>query len=271
MIVSNRPSNRPCVKEQGVAAAVARDIVLADGAAWAVPEEVPVALVYNRRNYAVMLATPDNLGDFAIGFSLAEGIIHNAGEIEAIEIVSQESGTDLHITLNAERLERFDLIQRRRNLPGRAGCGLCGLENAESLTAPLPPIADRAIEISLVALATAMAALPDWQPLNARTRSVHAAAWADADGKLLTSREDVGRHNALDKLIGALARDERDASKGFVVMSSRCSYELVEKAARAGLPAIATLSAPTAFAIRKAREARITLYARSKGRFVRVT
>ena len=270
MIVSNRPNSGPVITEQGVAAAAATDLVLADGAGWAVPEEVPVAFVYNRRNHAVMLGTPDNLADFAIGFSLAEEIIRHPGEIETIEIVHQEVGIDLHITLNAERLERFDLIQRRRTLPGRAGCGLCGLDNAESLTRPLPPIADRAIELSPDALAAAMAALPAWQPLNARTRSVHAAAWATSGGEVLAAREDVGRHNALDKLVGALARDGRDTTDGFVVMSSRCSYELVEKAARAGLPAIATLSAPTAFAIRKAREARIALYARSSGHFVRV-
>ncbi len=269
--MSNRPNNGPVISEQGVAGPVAADVVLDDGTEWAVPEETPVALIYNRRNHAVMLATPDNLADFAIGFSLAEGIIRDINDVEAVETVYQPAGIDLHITLGAERLERFDLIQRRRNLPGRAGCGLCGLENTESLTSPLSPIADCAVEINPGALSVALSALPDWQPLNARTRSVHAAVWANSDGKVLTSREDIGRHNALDKLIGALARNGQDMSEGFVIMSSRCSYELVEKAARAGLPAIATLSAPTALAIRKAREARIALHARSGGHFVRVT
>ncbi|RKQ96208.1 formate dehydrogenase accessory sulfurtransferase FdhD [Maricaulis maris] len=269
--MSNRLNNTPVIHESGEAAATASDVELADGTRWAVPNEVPVAITYNRRNHAVMLATPADLADFAIGFSLSEGLVRQAGEIEAIEIIHQPLGVDLHITLNAERLERFDLIRRRRTLPGRAGCGLCGLENAESLTAPLPRVADTPADVTEAALATAFATLADWQPLNARTRSVHAAAWAGCDGSILAAREDVGRHNALDKLVGALAHTGQDMFDGFLVMSSRASYELIEKAARAGMPALASLSAPTLLAIDRAKQANIRLYAASRGRFVAVT
>ncbi|WP_291843435.1 formate dehydrogenase accessory sulfurtransferase FdhD [Maricaulis sp.] len=269
--MSNPPNSRPAITETGTAAAMSCDVRLADGDVWALAEEVPVAIVYNRRNHAVMLATPADLTDFAIGFSLSEGIIRDPSEIEAVEIVHQTIGVNLHITLNPERLERFDLVSRRRNLPGRAGCGLCGLENVESLTAPLEPVVDTHIEPNPEALARALDELSHWQPLNVTTRSVHAAAWADLSGQIIAAREDVGRHNALDKLIGANAVTGRAPADGFLIMSSRCSYELVEKAARAGLPAIASLSAPTAFAVRKATEARISLYARKGNAFVRVT
>ena len=268
--MSNPPNSRPAITATGTIAATSREVTLAGGGTWSLAEEVPIAIVYNRRNHAVMLATPADLGDFAVGFSLSEGIIHDPSEIEAIEFIHQDFGIDLHITLNPERLERLDLVSRRRNLPGRAGCGLCGLENAESLTSPLEPVADACIKLEPAVLARALGDLTDWQPLNAATRSVHAAAWADLDGQIVAAREDVGRHNALDKLIGANALAGRDPADGFLMMSSRCSYELVEKAARAGMPAIASLSAPTGFALRKAAEARIALYARSGGTFVAI-
>jgi formate dehydrogenase accessory protein FdhD len=237
---------------------------------WRVPEESPVAFIYNGRNYAVMLATPADLADFAIGFSLTEQIVDGVSEIEAVDIHQEERGVDLRITIAPAALQRLDLRQQRRNLVGRAGCGVCGLENAETFFAALPKVADAPVSIAEAALSRALASLPSHQPLNALTRTVHCAAFADGMGEIHYAREDVGRHNALDKLIGVLARGGVDPKDGFVAVSSRCSYEIVEKAARAGLRAVLSLSAPTAFAIRKAEEAQIALYVRAGGAAVSV-
>jgi formate dehydrogenase accessory protein FdhD len=237
---------------------------------WYVPEEIPVAFIYNRRNYAVMLASPSDLEDFAVGFSLTERVVEGADEIEAIDIHQNERGVELHIRIGAGRLERLDARQQRRNLVGRAGCGVCGLENAEVFFKTLPRIGDRALELAPEAISRALSEFPACQPLNEKTRTVHGAAWAGLDGAIRLAREDVGRHNALDKLLGALALAGADMGAGFVLMSSRCSYEIVEKAARLGVRAVAAISAPTAFAIRKAKEANITLYARRGAAFLRV-
>ena len=266
----NPPNNRPPVVEHGDPPAPFVRARLGDGDSWSVPAEIPVAIVYNGRNYAVMLATPADLGDFAIGFSIAENIVAGPDGIEEVSIAYRPEGADIHITLTRDRLERLDLVQRRRNIAGRAGCGLCGLDNADTFIQPLPRVRETRQRIAGNALRHALAALPGHQPLNAETRTVHAAAWVGTDGEIIDVREDVGRHNALDKLIGANMRAGRDASAGFVLMSSRCSYELVEKAARAGIGALASISAPTAFAIRKAREANITLYARTGGDFAEI-
>lgn len=246
----------------GTPPAAQRSVTLSNGADWAVPEETPIAFVYDRRNYAVMLATPADLADFATGFSLTEGIIDTPADIEALDIHHLAQGTDLRLQLNERCQQRLDLRQRRRALPGNAGCGLCGIENAEEFFAPLKPVAATPRLIDAVVVERAFAELADHQPLYAATYTVHAAAWAGPDGGILIAREDVGRHNALDKLLGALALAQADFTTGFVVMSSRCSYEIVQKAARMGVGAIACLSAPTAFAIRKAQEARIAIHVR---------
>ncbi|NNC38891.1 MAG: formate dehydrogenase accessory sulfurtransferase FdhD [Acidimicrobiales bacterium] len=230
---------------------------------WHVPEETPVAFVYNKRNYAVMMATPDDLVDFAIGFSLSEQVVDTAHQIKAIDIQHSERGVDFRIDIDQQRLERLDIIQRRRNLVGSASCGLCGLENAETLFEPLPRVSDKFLTLTTEAVSLALESLRNHQRLNAKTHTVHGAAWADLSGSIAYTREDVGRHNALDKLIGCMALKEVDLTSGFVVMSSRCSYELVEKASRFGIPAMVTISAPTSFALAKAREAKISLYARS--------
>lgn len=249
------------VRSFGAPPPVDREIGLAgDGASWRVPEETPVAFIYNGRNYAVMLATPADLADFAIGFSLAERIASSPGEIEAIEIHQSDNGVDLRLTISAPALARLDLRQGRRNLVGRAGCGVCGVENSEIFFEELPIVAGGALRLADDALLRAAHTLAEHQPMNARTRTVHAAAFATGSGDIVLAREDVGRHNALDKLIGARARQGAAMGEGFVVMSSRCSYEIVEKAARAGVRAVLSLSAPTAFAIRKAHEADIALY-----------
>lgn len=239
------------------------------GKSWSVPTESPVAFVYNRRNYAVMLATPASMEDFAVGFSLTERVVDAAEEILSVDIHQSARGVELHIAIAPEKLERLDIRQQRRNLAGRAGCGVCGLENAEVFFETLPRADGEATEVAPDALVTALGQLPDWQPLNQITRTVHAAAWASLKGEILLAREDVGRHNALDKLLGALARSGADRSAGFVLMSSRCSYEIIEKSARLGVRAVASVSGPTAFAIAKAREANIALYCRDGNGFVR--
>ena len=231
---------------------------------WDVPEETPVAFVYNRRNYAVMLATPADMTDFAIGFSLTERVIKSPTDIEQLEVQYSTNGIDLFFRIDEACLLRFDALARRRNLVGTAGCGLCGLENADSILAPLKPVADVPGEISKVALERAMKSFADLQPINQRTKSVHGAAWVNQGGKIKLVREDVGRHNALDKLIGAMALDGIVTADGFLLMSSRCSYEIIDKAARSNIPAILSLSGPTAFALTKARQANITIYARDK-------
>ena len=239
-------------------------VASADGAsvAWHVPEETPVAVVYNRRNYAIMMTTPRDLVDFGIGFSMSEQVTSCLADIEALDILYTEYSADLRFQLTPERLERLDIVQRRRNLLGAAGCGLCGIDNADTFFQRLPVVSDAKVDLDPRAVSRAFASLFDHQPLNRITRSVHAAAWARPDGEIVLAREDVGRHNALDKLLGALARCDTGVGDGFAVMSSRCSYELVEKAARAGVAAMAFVSGPTGLALRKAQQANMALYAR---------
>ncbi len=249
------------VKTTGAPPPTDNEIAISNGGAWLIPEETPTAIVYNRRNYAVMLATPQDMLDFAVGFSLTEKVIDDVSDIRALDIHYTKRGVDLRVSIDDDRLERLDIRQRRRTLPGNVGCGLCGLENADALFEPLAPVTPTKISIDGNVIEKAFGSLGAYQPINARTRSVHAAAWANFNGDILELREDVGRHNALDKLLGALALKKADMESGFVVMSSRCSYELVQKAAVCGVTALASISAPTLFALRKATEAKMTLYA----------
>ena len=259
------------VRRLGEAPPLHRSISLGDSAAqWLVPEETPVAFVYNRRNYAVMLATPSDLADFAAGFSLTEETAASLDEILSLDIHYTERGADLRISLADAALERFDLRRQRRSIAGVSGCGLCGLESADRLFEPLPASNATPMDVSLAAVNRAMDALRVRQPLNERTRSVHAAAWVGPDGDIAFVREDVGRHNALDKLLGALALGGGDPAAGFVLMSSRCSFELVDKAARRGVRALASLSAPTGFAIDRARQARVALFAQGDDGALRI-
>ncbi len=250
------------VTVRGEPAQTAMSVRAGDGD-WFIPEEVPIAFVYNRRNYAVMMGTPNDLLDFAVGFSLTEEIIQSPEEIKSLEIILSNKGADLRFKISDEAVEKLDITQRRRNMVGSASCGLCGLENVDTLFKTLSPVAKTRRELSDAAMRKSIAELSEHQPINAKTRSNHAAAWADLSGTILMAREDVGRHNALDKLLGAMALSRVDVQSGFVIMSSRCSYEIVEKAGRRGVTALLSVSGPTAFALRKAREANMAIYARS--------
>jgi len=228
-----------------------------------VAEEVAVALVYNGVSHAVMMATPCDLEDFARGFSLTEGIVARPSEIYDIEVEDvpvNRTGQGIEVKLEIAAQRMMALQERRRSMAGRTGCGLCGVD---SLGAALRPVAvsQTTEPVSRAAIARAMAALPAQQKINRENGATHAAGWSDADGNLIAVREDVGRHNALDKLAGAVAKSGAARPGGFVVVTSRCSYEMVQKAAAAGAAAIAAVSAPTSLAITTAEQAGIALVA----------
>ncbi len=236
--------------------------VLADGGERRLTREVaierPVAVEFNGIGYAVMMATPADLIDFAYGFALAERLVDSAAEIVAAETHETERGTVLRITLVTARAER--ILDRVRHRVSESSCGLCGIENLDAALRPIPAVTARATA-PREAIFAALAAMRGHQPLNAATGAVHAAMACDAAGAVRLAREDVGRHNAFDKLIGAMARAGQGWDGGFALLSSRCSYELVEKAAIAGCPMLVTVSAPTSLALARAAEAGLTLVA----------
>ena len=232
---------------------------------WHVPEEAPVALIYNGLTFAVMLASPQDLHDFITGFSLTEGIVDRPTDISKIELHERRQGIDVHVTISARCFERLTLRQSRRSMEGRTSCGLCGIDSAERLFESLPKVAEHKKALDAAIVAKALASLEKMQPLRTLNRSAHGAAFVNGEGVVMLVREDVGRHNALDKLIGALARDGLNADEGFVLMTSRASFEIVEKAARSGVTALVALSAPTGFATRRAAEANMTLANASGG------
>lgn len=219
-------------------------------------EETPVALVYNGITHAVMLASPHELADFALGFSLSENIIGHAREIFDIDIIVHDDSVEVAMRIDGAAFNR--LKQTRRMRTGRTGCGLCGIESLHQFSRPVP-VVPHCRRFAVSALQRAMAALPQHQHLHQLTGAAHAAAWADADGTLMLVREDIGRHNALDKLIGAMARAGLPAEQGFCVLTSRASYEMVQKAALAGMGMVAAVSAPSALAVRLAQQADVTL------------
>lgn len=227
-----------------------------------VPEECPVALVYDGTTAAVLMATPADLSDLARGFSLTEGIIRDTGEIEELTVVPSSEGIELRLWLRPDAGRQ--LKERRRHLVGPTGCGLCGIDSlreaGRSIRAVQHPTCLRPDQIG-----TAIATLAESQPLNHRTHATHAAGFFEPDGSTMTVREDVGRHNALDKLAGALAMDGTSGYAGAVILTSRISVEMVQKTAAIGAGIIVGMSAPTALAIRTAEAGSITLVGIARG------
>jgi len=214
------------------------------GRVW-VPE-APVALEFNGLAYAVMMATPAEIEDFATGSALTEGLATTCADITDLAVAEVELGWIVRAALSGLGIDK--LQDRVRARVAESSCGLCGIENLAEVARPLPPVAAHAA-ISPAAIFTALASLRDHQPLTRATGAAHAAAWVDAEGAIGMVREDVGRHNALDKLVGAMARAGQDLSPGFVLSTARCSYEIVEKAVRAGATTLACVSLPTSLAV----------------------
>ena len=229
-----------------------------------VGQEWPVALVFNGISHAVMMCTPRDLEAFAVGFAISEGIVERGSDIRDIEVIFHREGVALpyaQVELTIVQQAFVELKERRRALAGRTGCGVCGIESIDLLDLAPERVPDTGFLARLAPDAIARAAheLPSHQALTRMTGGLHAAAWCDAQGAISLAFEDVGRHNALDKLIGRLVLDRIDATDGFVFLSSRASYELVRKAARVGIPMVATISAPSSLAIAIARQAGIRL------------
>lgn len=221
-----------------------------------VAEEVPVALVYNGISHAVMLATPADLEDFVLGFSLTEGIVTCVKEIYGCDVVEAENGIRIEMDIASERF--LHLKERRRNLAGRTGCGLCGTDSL-SQAVKMPPRVDGNPSFSAAMIHKAFRKMDEIQLLKKQTGATHAAAWLDGEGNVEIIREDVGRHNALDKLVGALYRQGMDRSRGAALVTSRASYEMVQKCGAAGIGMLAAVSAPTALAVRIADAIDLTL------------
>ena len=223
-----------------------------------VPVEMPIAISFLGLGYAVMMATPSNLEDFGIGFARAERLIESIGDVEAVSIEQSEGGILLNLELVPARHD--GLFGRVRHRVGESSCGMCGIANLDQALRPLPRVATPPT-VNRADLFAALETVREHQPLNRQTGAVHAAALFSRDGNLVAVREDVGRHNAFDKLVGHCLREAIDPGAGFVLLTSRCSYELVEKAALAGVSLLVTVSAPTSLAIERAQQAGLTLIA----------
>lgn len=225
-----------------------------------IAQEVPVALVYNGISHVVMMASPTDLEDFAVGFSLSEGIVEQVAEIYDINVRFDPSdlvaGIEVNLTIAAQR--QMVLKKRRRNLTGRTGCGLCGAESLQEVMRPVARVTAQPLAGS-DAVERAVSALTQHQPLQALTGAFHGAAWCDLQGNILQLREDVGRHNALDKLLGYLWVTQTALDRGFVLVSSRASYEMVYKSSRCGISTLVAVSAPTHLALKLAQDAGLNL------------
>jgi FdhD protein len=223
-----------------------------------IPEETAIAVTYNGGTYAVMMTTPQDLEDFALGFSLSEGVINSATDIDSLDVVHLDDSVELRMWLTRQRADR--LRERRRRMAGPTGCGLCGIESIAEAMRPTANIG-HGRQFSPQQIMVAMEGLPSRQKLNIETRAVHAAAFWNVSRGIVALREDVGRHNALDKLSGALALASIAAREGIVLLTSRVSVEMVQKTAAIGAPVMVSVSAPTALAVRVADAAGITLAA----------
>jgi FdhD protein len=226
--------------------------------------EAPVALVFNGISHAVMMATPQDLEDLALGFALSEGLIHSRAECRDVEVHRHAEGFEVQMEIAPGAFAAFK--QRKRTMEGRTGCGLCGVESLQQLALQaLPRVQQHGAPVLPAHIQRAFAGLPQHQLLNAKTGACHAAAWAHGDGELALVREDVGRHNALDKLLGARAGAGQWMGAGFAIVSSRASVELVRKCAHVGVGTLAAISAPTSLAVAVARQTGIQLYGFCRG------
>ncbi len=227
-----------------------------------IPEETAIAFTYEGGSYAVMMATPQNLEDFAVGFSVTEGLAASPAHIRQLDIVEHAAGIELRMWLSGPHAAA--LSERRRHLAGPTGCGLCGIESLDEAVRT-PPRVRQGDTFTPAEIMRALEALAPRQEINRQTRAVHAAAFWQPGAGLLAVREDVGRHNALDKLVGALTRDRVPGHSGMVLLTSRVSVEMVQKTAAVGAPLLVAVSAPTALALRTAETAGITLVAVARG------
>lgn len=237
-------------------------LLTVDGAApaeWQVAEEVPLAVLINGENFAVMMVTPADLEDFALGFALTEGLVRSVSDIETVRLGEAAQGMIANLKIAPALLSSLEA--RRRTLAGRAGCGVCG---AQTIAAAVPkPRQVSGATPDFTGLSNAYSELPSAQAMNRANRTTHAAAYCSLAGDIEQLREDIGRHNALDKLIGALAKEGRDANAGFIMLSSRVSVEMVQKAAAIASPSLAAVSAPSALALRTAGGAGMTIFAKT--------
>ncbi|MBB4366386.1 FdhD protein [Bradyrhizobium sp. CIR18] len=245
------------VAVQAIDRGIWRNGVASEGTRF-IPEETPLALTYNGGTYAVMMGAPQNLEDFAVGFSLSEGIVKSVDDIRSLEIVRLDDGIELRMWLASD--DAALISERRRHVAGPTGCGICGIESIAEAVRPAA-VVPQGQSFTPEEIMTAMQAIAPLQSINLQTRAVHAAAFWSPAGHIVALREDVGRHNALDKLAGALARSRTDAGAGMVLLTSRVSVEMVQKTAAIGAPVMIAVSAPTALAVRTAEAAGITLIA----------
>ncbi len=227
-----------------------------------VVEETPVVVVYNRIPHVVMMATPLDLEDFALGFSITEELIGGPGDIERVEVVPYSQGIEIQVAVSAAC--EVVIGARTRRLTGRTGCGVCGADGVAAVLKTIHAVPE-GLAVTPAAIQAALAGLSALQPLNQATGAVHAAGWATAEGDLRIVREDVGRHNALDKVVGAVLKQRIDPATGFVVVTSRASFEMVQKTATLGAPLLAAISGPTGLAVRVALESGLTLVGFARG------
>ena len=254
-----KPETLPAVDEMGAQrldVRVRRAGAVTESQDW-LADEVPVALIFNGISHAVMLATPLDLEDFALGFGLTEGLLARADELYGVEVMPDPAGMRIEMEVSSACFAR--LKDKRRSMAGRTGCGLCGTESLEQVEPPLQPLAPCTTPLSPAAIADALRAMPSHQALQQRTGATHAAAWCSLDGAVRLVREDVGRHNALDKLVGAMVEAGLDPRDGFCCITSRASVEMVRKAVAIGITALVAVSAPTSRAVDTARRAGLAL------------
>lgn len=221
-----------------------------------IAQETPILIKYGGVPHVVMLATPSDLEDYAVGFTLSEGYVDSVRDIVGVSVSEDPDSLEIDVTVRWERFAH--ILRARRNLSARSGCGLCGHEKLEDAVRPVPALTSRS-QLTVDDLHSALAELQSLQPINARTGSVHAAAWVIPGAGIRAVREDVGRHNALDKTIGALARQGATFDSGFLLLTSRASFEMVQKAATVGIPTVVAISAPTTLAVRFAQACGMTL------------